>query len=116
MIIEYTGHRRKPRRSDLQGHADPAYHFWLRDGTLLDPSRGGNQARFLNHSCRPNCETIESAGHIYLRAMRPIKAGEELTYDYLLEVPGPLTPEIREAYVCRCGSARCRGTLLDHQN
>ena len=60
---------------------------------------------FINHSCRANCETTELRGHVWITAVRPISAGEEITYDYCLYDGGD------DEAVCNCGADRCRGTL-----
>ena len=91
------------------------YYFGLDDGkTVIDPSVGGNEAKWINHSCAPNCKVRESRGRIFIHAARNIHPGEELFYDYHLEIDDdvPRTKEIEEECPCHCGSSRCRGTLL----
>jgi len=80
---------------------------WVRDATV-----GGNVARFINHACKPNCYSQIMGKDIWIRAGRNIEAGEELTYDYRLSLDGRITRKIREEYACRCGTKRCRGSLL----
>ena len=114
-IIEYTGRRilwsAVPNELD-----DPRmYFFGIGDGKrVIDPSVGGNEARFINHSCGPNCEVRESRGRIFIHARRNIKPGEELFYDYHLEIDDdvPRTKAIEQECPCKCGSSKCRGTLL----
>ena len=94
---------------------DPAHTFLfeLDDGTVIDASRGGNAARWINHSCQPNCETYEdSKGRILIRARRGILPKEELTYDYHLTVDGRLSKRERARYACHCLASKCRGSLL----
>ena len=80
------------------------YLFSLGDrGEVID---GFGTAMFLNHSCEPNCETEEEGGRIYIRALRPIAAGEELTYEYNLH------DSDEDDCACYCGAAQCRGTML----
>mgnify|MGYP003345251422 FL=1 len=79
---------------------------------VIDASRDGNDARWINHSCQPNCEADDAGGRIFIRTLRKIKAGEELNYDYGLVIDGKLTPQLLADYPCHCGSTRCRGTLL----
>ena len=87
--------------------------FELADGKVIDAGRRGNAARWINHSCDPNCETYEDDdGRVYIEARRKISAGEELTYDYLLSWDGRVTRKIREAFACRCGTRRCKGSML----
>ena len=66
----------------------------------------------VNHSCDPNCETVIEGARVFIEAIRTIQPGEELTYDYRLTIDGKLTKKERAQYVCRCGTPRCRGTLL----
>lgn len=114
-IIEYTG--RRILWSTIPDDLDDArtYYFGLDDEKkVIDPSVGGNEARWINHSCDPNCTTIEdSRGRVFIEALRDIGAGEELFYDYRLIIDVPRTKEIEQESICHCGSSRCRGTLLD---
>jgi len=88
------------------------YLFALSDGRCIDGAVQGNDARFANHSCEPNCEAVEEAGRIWIESIRPIAAGEELTYDYSYE-RGDGDDEAGERfYRCQCGAARCRATIL----
>jgi len=80
---------------------------------VINPEIGGNDARWINHSCDPNCEAIEEDDRIFICAIRDIEAGEELFYDYALEIDEPITEESKKKYACRCGSSNCRGTMLD---
>src|SRR5205814_779894 len=86
--------------------------FVVDDGTLIDAANGGNESRFINHSCAPNCSSIEEDGRIFLEARRAIRCGEELTYDYRLQHPDAADEEVRRRYPCRCGAARCRGSMM----
>ena len=72
----------------------------------------GNSARFINHSCAPNCEAIEEEGRIFIETTRKIPAGGELTYDYNLVLEERHTPAVKRAHACFCGARHCRGTLL----
>ena len=110
-VIEYTGRRvtweKVPDDSD-----DPhTFLFGLDDSVLvIDPTIGGNDARWINHSCDPNCEAIEADGCVFIYALRDIRPGEELSYDYRLEVDEPVTREKKQESKCFCGTSRCRGT------
>lgn len=115
-IIEYTGEviseEEGDRRYDDRGMArHQTFLFALSDGRCIDGALGDNVARFINHSCDPNCETVEIDGTIWIEAIRPIAAGEELTYDYAYErTEGD---EARASfYRCRCRAPGCRGTIL----
>lgn len=79
---------------------------------MIDGSRGGNSARWLNHACAPNCETIEDDGRIFIHTIRPIEAGEELFIEYLLTTDDPADEDVRAQYACRCAAAGCRRSML----
>ena len=74
----------------------------------------GNAARWINHSCDPNCKTFEDEdGRVFIEAKRKIRRGEELAYDYRLQIEGRLTRRERAQYTCRCGAENCRGSMLE---
>jgi SET domain-containing protein len=80
---------------------------------VIDANVGGNEARWINHSCDPNCETEESEdGRVFIEALRDIARGEELHYDYCLIVDEKLTKKLKKQYLCLCGAENCRGTML----
>ena len=115
-IVEYTG--RRVLWSSIPDDQDDVetYYFGLdNDKEVIDPSVGGNEARWINHSCDPNCETIEDhRGRVFIKTIRSIRTGEELVYDYRLETDDnvPRTKEIEDEAPCDCGSPKFRGTLL----
>lgn len=117
-IVEYRGERISVREAERRPDSDPdnPYHtflFELNDGRVIDASVRGNAARWINHCCVPNCETIEyDDGRVFIQARRTIRAGEEITYDYRLSLEGRVSERTRKAYACRCAARRCRGTLL----
>ena len=87
--------------------------FSLDSGDTIDASVGGNAARFINHSCAPNCEAIQEGDRIFIFAIRNIPPGAELAYDYALQIEAnPSAARLRQ-YECRCGAPTCRGTVLD---
>jgi SET domain-containing protein len=112
-IIEYTG-RRVPESElpEEDGDNPHTFLFGLDDGVVIDPEVDGNEARWINHGCDPNCETIDEDGRIFIYALRDIEPGEELFYDYALQIDEPVTPESKKLYECFCRSPRCRGTML----
>jgi hypothetical protein len=118
-IVEYRGRRISMDEADNLPDSDPdnpfhTFLFELNDGRVIDAGVRGNAARWINHSCQPNCQPYEDAeGHVFIAAKRTIRSGEELAYDYKLNVPGRLTARLLASYACRCGSPRCRGTMLD---
>ena len=117
IILEYAGEvidwdealRRHPRDPSDPNHT---FYFHLEDGRVIDGGVRGNSARWINHACDPNCESEESDGRIFIRALRDIAAGEELSFDYRLVIDARHTPKLKKAYACRCGSPKCRGTML----
>lgn len=117
-IIEYRGERTTWEIASARPDSDPkdsrhTFIFELDNGLVIDGGRRGNAARWINHSCAPNCQSFEDDdGRVYIEAVRKIKAGDELTYDYRLSYDGRITRKVREEYACLCGSKRCRGTLL----
>lgn len=116
-ILEYLGERISHGEANRRSSDDPSsrhhtFLFTLNDRVVLDASRSGNEARFINHSCDPNCEAILDRGHIYIYAKRNIRAGSELFYDYKYTTDDNYTVEdLKKLYPCRCGTKRCRGTI-----
>jgi hypothetical protein len=118
-IIEYRGRRISMEDADNLPDSDPdnpfhTFLFELNDGRVIDAGVRGNAARWINHGCKPNCQPYEDdEGRVFIEAKRTIRAGEELAYDYKLNVPGRRTARLLGSYACRCGAPRCRGTMLD---
>lgn len=118
-IVEYQGKRSSWKKASRRPPTDPddPYHtfiFGLSDGKVIDASINGNSARWINHSCDPNCEAVEEEdGRVFIYAARTIQPKEELTYDYRLTVDGRAGKKLRKAYACHCGSENCRGTMLE---
>lgn len=118
VIIEYKGQRADWDDAMERPDSDPddpshTFLFELDDGRVIDARVRGNAARWINHSCDPNCTTFEDDdGRVFIEARRKIAQGEELTYDYRLSVDGKLTKKERKQYTCRCGTTKCRGSLL----
>ncbi len=117
-VIEYRGQRTSWDDAMERPDSDPddpshTFLFELDDGRVIDARVRGNAARWINHSCAPNCETYEDEdGRVFIQARKKIEPGTELTYDYKLSVDGKLTKEERARFECRCGTAKCRGSLL----
>ena len=120
-IIEYVGEhiswkealRRHPHDPSQPNHT---FYFGLEDGSAIDAKFGGNESMWINHSCNPNCQSLEEdakkSTRVFLYAKKNIKSGDELFYDYGLQLEGKITKEIKKDYECRCGSKKCRGTML----
>jgi uncharacterized protein len=121
-IVEYKGKRTSWDDALARPDSDPddpahTFLFEIDDGRVIDARVCGNAARWINHSCAPNCVTHEyGAGRVFIEAKRRIRQDEELTYDYRLTIDGRLTRKERAQYACRCGAKKCRGTLLAGKN
>jgi len=107
-VAEYTGPRLSKEEADEANEDSPiTYLFGLGDGTVVID--GHCMAMFINHSCNPNCETEEVRGRVWIKAIRKIEPGEEITYDYCLYDGG------NDEAICNCGAKRCRGTMYSPQ-
>ncbi len=116
-IIEYAGKRITEAQAEKRFGLDPdnphhTFFFSLESGKLIDGGDQGNDARWINHACAPNCEAQEEKGRVYIHALRDIARGEELACDYGLVIEEKMSKALKEAYACRCGAADCRGTML----
>jgi SET domain-containing protein len=120
-IIEYTGERISWKVAEERHPHDPqqpnhTFYFGLEDGSTIDAKYGGNEAMWINHSCKPNCQALEEdfgkTTRVFLYAKKNIKKGEELFYDYGLVVDEKMTKQLKKDYECRCGAKHCRGTML----
>jgi hypothetical protein len=116
-IIEYTGERISQDEADKRydDEAMGRHHtflFTLDDDTVIDAAVDGNEARFINHSCDPNCQALIEGKQIFIYALKDISPGTELVYDYAYERAEGMDEESEALYVCRCGAKNCRGTIL----
>jgi len=117
VVIEYKGEiidwpealRRHPHDPTDPHHT---FYFHVDEDHVIDAKYGGNDARWINHACEPNCEADETDGRVFIKALRNIEPGEELFYDYGLVIDERYTPKLKKQYECRCGSPRCRKTML----
>ena len=116
-LIEYAGERLTPSAADARYPDDEAdrhhtYLFAIDDDVVIDAAFDGNEARFINHSCDPNCDAVIDDGRIWIESIRDVAAGEELAYDYAYVLEERHTPAAKRRFPCHCGSAKCRGTIL----
>jgi len=113
-IIEYTGERVswEAAPDDDDPHT---FNFGLENGDVINPEVGGNDARWINHSCDPNCEAVEEDDRIFIYALRDVQSGEELLYDYHMELDEPVTESAKKKFACYCGASNCRGTMIELQ-
>jgi uncharacterized protein len=116
-IIEYVGervsHDEADRRYEEKDANDSHTFLFIVDSrTVIDAGVDGNDARFFNHSCDPNCESTVDKRRVYIEAIRDIDPGAELTYDYQIQREDDDPDNIDEVFACRCGFPQCRGTML----
>ncbi len=122
-IVEYKGKLRTHAEVDDEygGHdTGHTFLFILNDHYVIDANTNGNVARWLNHGCAPNCKAFvvgDESGNprkdrVVIEALRAIKPGEELTYDYDIQIEEPITAEERRLWACHCGAPKCTGTML----
>jgi hypothetical protein len=116
-IIEYVGervsHDEADRRYEEKDANDSHTFLFIVDSkTVIDAGTDGNDARFFNHSCDPNCESTVEKKRVYIEATRDIALGTELTYDYQIYREEGDPENIDEVFACRCGFPNCRGTML----
>jgi SET domain-containing protein len=107
-VAEYTGPRLSKEQADKAYEKSPiTYLFGLGTGEIVID--GHCMAMFINHSCDANCETSEIRGRVWIKSIRPIAAGEEITYDYCLYDGGD------DEAICNCGAKKCRGTMYSRE-
>lgn len=122
-LIEYKGRRRTHDEVDAGDSGDiesgHTFLFTLNDDWVIDANYKGNDARWINHSCAPNCEAVmvedeadPKNSRVFIEAIRAIRPGEELTYDYGITLAERHTPRLKKIWECRCGSPKCTGTML----
>ncbi len=122
-LIEYKGMRRTHEDVDAgeSGDVDSGHTFLftLNDEWVIDANFKGNDARWINHSCAPNCEAVldeneddPQQSRVFIDAIRAIKPGEELTYDYGITLAERHTPRLKKIWACRCSAQACTGTML----
>ncbi len=124
MLMEYRGrritHTEANRRHGNGAGSGHTYYFTLNDRWVVDGSDGGNSARWINHSCAPNClaqihvniDGDEKRDRVLIETLRPIRSGEELSFDYAIVLDVSLSAQVRRLWACHCGARGCRGTML----
>ena len=116
-ILEYKGKLITDKEADrrygkLHENSSHTMLFSVDDGLVIDATRQGNSARWINHSCAPNCEIDEKNHRVFIDALRDIRPGEELAYDYNLQIGEKHTNKAKKDHACLCGAKHCRGTML----
>jgi uncharacterized protein len=117
-VVEYLGDRvshaqADERYKDKREDDNHTFLFTVDARTVIDAGVGGNEARYINHACDPNCESATEYRRVFIRAIRTIQPGEELSYDYQIQRDGDDAPDIDQVYACRCGAGNCRGSMLE---
>lgn len=116
-IVEYEGERITSDESAVRaeksgGPVNHTFFFSLADGNVIDGGSGGNDSRFINHACEPNCEAYEEDGRVFIYSLHEIEKGEELYYNYALIYEERHTRAVKKMFECRCGAPSCTGTML----
>ncbi len=123
-LIEYQGrlltHAQADRLYDGSSDTGHTFLFTLNDHYVIDANVDGNVARWINHSCAPNCRAVveenqegkRKQDRVLIETLRQINPGEELTYDYGISLGERQTPRLKRIWACRCGDAACTGTML----
>jgi SET domain-containing protein len=117
-IIEYLGERVSHELADTRyASKDPkdghTFLFTVDAKTVIDAGVNGNEARFVNHGCDPNCQTVQIGKRIFIEAIRTLRPGEELAYDYRIRRDADDPADIDVVFRCLCGAQNCRGTMLE---
>ena len=116
-VIEYLGERISHAEADSRYESKDAndnhtFLFIVDSRTVIDAGVNGNEARYVNHACEPNCESVIEDRRVFIDALRDIGPGEELTYDYQIQREPDDPPDVDVIFACRCGTSGCRGTML----
>ncbi len=116
-VIEYAGERLTPHEADerypeVDGERHHTFLFAIDEDVVVDAAENGNEARFLNHSCDPNCDVVIEDGRLWIETLRDVEPGDELVYDYAYVLEERHSPAAKRRYPCHCGAATCRGTIL----
>ena len=122
-LIEYKGRRRTHGEVDAGVSGDiesgHTFLFTLDEEWVIDANFEGNAARWINHSCKPNCEAVlvededdPRRSRVFIESIRAIQPGDELTYDYGIRLAERHTPRLKKIWACHCGAKGCTGTML----
>jgi len=117
-VTEYIGDRITHAEADSRyenkaANDNHTFLFTVDARTVIDGGVGGNDARYINHGCDPNCESATSGKRVFIEAIRTIQKGEELAYDYQIQRDPDDPPNVDAIFACRCGAAKCRGSMLE---
>ena len=117
-IFEHLGDRVSHAAADAryEDHDENDNHtflFIVDRNTVIDAAVNGSDARFINHHCDGNCTSVIEHRRVFIDSLRAIAPGEELGYDYEIGRDKDDPPNVDEIYACRCGSPKCRGSMLE---
>jgi uncharacterized protein len=117
-VIEYLGDRvthaqANKRYADKDPKDGHTFLFTVDAKTVIDAGVNGNEARFVNHGCDPNCQTVNMNKRIFIEALRTIRPGEELAYDYQIQRDADDPADVDVIFACCCGARSCRGSMLE---
>jgi SET domain-containing protein len=117
-VVEYLGERvshaeADSRYEDKDAADNHTFLFTVDARTVIDAGVGGNEARFINHGCDPNCQSVTHRRRIFIEAIRTIQPGEELCYDYQIQRDADDPKNVDQIFACRCGAKNCRGSMLE---
>jgi SET domain-containing protein len=117
VIDEYVGDRISYDEADRRYSSravddNHTFLYTLDENTVIDANVGGNDSRFLNHKCDANCAPRILKKRLFFVATRAIRQGEEIGFSYHIAREDDDPENVDEIYACRCGAARCRGTML----
>jgi SET domain-containing protein len=117
-VIEYLGDRvsheeADSRYEDKDASDSHTFLFTVDSRTVIDAGISGNEARFINHGCDPNCQSVSMKKRVFIEAIRTIRAGDELSYDYQIQRDSEDAPDVDAIFACRCGAPSCRGSMLE---
>jgi SET domain-containing protein len=117
-VIEYLGDRISHEEADVRYDGkhpqdNHTFLFTVDAKIVIDAGVKGNEARYINHGCDPNCQSTAAGKRIFIEALRTIRPGEELAYDYQIQRDSDDAPDIDAIFACRCGAQSCRGSMLE---
>ena len=117
-VVEYRGERishddADTRYADKGSQDNHTFLFTVDAKTVIDAGVNGNEARYINHGCDPNCQSVSVARRIFVESIRTIQPGEELAYDYQIQRDPDDASDVEQVFACRCGVHKCRGSMLE---
>jgi SET domain-containing protein len=117
-VLEYLGDRLSHEQADARyakkdSRDNHTFLFTVDAKTVIDAGVDGNEARYVNHGCNPNCQSISLNKRIFIEAIRTIQPGEELAYDYQIQRDDDDPLDVEAIFACRCGAQECRGSMLE---